>query len=1000
MSGKSQKKTTVVPSNPPTSPADEMPEGKDSRRLKSEKPAAGLNVRWTVPAVCLFLAAITFAVFGQTLHHEFVNFDDNLYVSDNPVVQKGLTWEGFRWALTYGSIGHWHPLTWLSHMLDCQLYGLQAGGHHLTNVLLHTASVILLFLVLRRMTGFFWRSAFVAAVFAVHPLRAESVAWVSERKDVLSAVFFMLTIGAYVRYVHRSPSKIRYSVVMLCFALGLLSKNMLVTTPFVLLLLDYWPLGRLSSFTPQVLFRLVAEKIPLFMLTVGSCVATALVPEKVTADQLSFGLRMENAVMSYVTYLWQMIHPLGLACVYPNPANYLPFWQVAGALGLLLAITGAAWASRRTHPWFVVGWLWYVGTLIPVIGIVQISYYAHADRYTYLSQIGLYLLLTWAVADLCAGWRHGRVLLGGLATVILAALIFCARTQTMYWRNSELLWTHTLACTSGNYIAHEELGNALPQRKRADEAIAQYQMALQIKPDDVLAHNNLGYALLQKGDVDEAIAHCQRALQLKPDFAEAYNNLGNAMLQKGQVDEAIIHCQRALQIKPDLAEAQNNLGNALLQKGRADEAITQCQRALQLKPGFAEACYNLGNALLQKGRVDEAITRYQKALQIRPGYAEAHNNLGNALLQKGQVDEAIVQYQTALQLKPDDAEACYNLGYALLQKGQVDEAIARCQKALQLKPDFAEACYNLGSALLQKGRVDEAIIQYQKALQIKPDYAEVHYNLGNALLQKGRVDEAITQYQQALQLKPDDAEAHNNLGYARLLKGQVDEAMGHFQQALQMKPDYAEARYNFGNALLQKGRVDEAITQYQQALQLKPDNAKAHVNLGGALLQKGRVDEAMGHFQKALQLKPDDVKIHSNFGDALLQEGRVDEAIAQYQKVLQIKPDSPYVLNNLAWLLATCPDAHIRDGVQAVKYAGRACELTRYGVAPFVGTLAAACAEAGRYDEAIAAAQKACALAAAAGEEELLEKNRKLLALYQAHQPYREAAGKLVPAAP
>ncbi len=728
MSGKSKKKATVAPSRPPTSPAGKMPGVEGARSLESERRPAGLNDRWQVPGVCIFLAAVIWTVFGQTLGHEFVGFDDDLYVNDNPLVQKGLTWEGFRWALTYGQIGHWHPLTWLSHMLDCQLYGLRAGGHHLTSVLLHGVAAILLFLVLRRMTGFLWRSAFVAAVFAIHPLRAESVAWVAERKDVLSAVFFMLTIGAYVRYVHRPSSKIRYSAVMLCFALGLLSKNMLMTMPFVLLLLDYWPLNRLSSFTPQVLLRRVAEKIPLCILTVGSCVATALVPEKITADQLSFGLRMENAVVSYVIYLWQMIHPLGLACLYPSQVNYPPLWQVAGALGLLLAITGAAWAFRRTHPWFVVGWLWYVGMMIPVIGIVQISLYAaHADRYTYLPQIGLYLLLTWTAGELCAGWRHGRAVLGGLATVILAALIFCARTQVSYWRNAELLWTHTLACTSDNYVAH--------------------------------------------------------------------NNLGNTLLQQGKVDEAITHFQESLQIKPD----------------------------------YAGACYNLGNALFQKGNVDEAIIQYQKAVQINPDNAAAHNNLG----------------------------------YVLLQQGKVDEAIAHFQEALQIKPDYAGACYNLGHALRQKGKVDEAIIQYQKALQIKPDYAEAWYNLGNALL----------------------------------------------------------------------------------------------------------------------------------------QQGKVDEAIAHYQQALQIKPDFPEVLKNLAWLLATCPDAHIRDGVQAVKYAGRACELTHYGVTTLVGTLAAAYAEAGRYDEAIAAAQKACALATAAGEEELLEKNQKLLALYQAHQPYHEADGKVVPAA-
>jgi tetratricopeptide (TPR) repeat protein len=907
MNGRSKKKPAAAHSSLVTSTAGERPEAEGSRPLKSESPAAGLNERWLVPGVCVFLAAITFAVFGQTLRHEFVNYDDDRYVYENPVVQKGLTWEGFRWALTYGNIGHWHPLTWLSHMLDCQLYGLNPGGHHLTNVLLHTATAILLFLVLRRMTGFLWRSAFVAAVFAIHPLRVESVAWVAERKDVLSAFFFMLTLWAYTRYTQGvtggewrvasgppsqgfrlRPASARqagaaggglaspvtghgslfYWLVVLFFALGLLSKNMLVTMPFVLLLLDYWPLKRISDLKSvsqlSTFNHLLFEKWPFFLLSAASCVVTALVPEKVTAGQLPFGLRMENAVVSYVTYLWQMIHPSGLACLYPNPVNYLPLWQVAGAVGLLLAISGATWACRQTHPCLVVGWLWYLGMMIPVIGLVQISFYAHADRYTYLPQIGLYLLLTWAAADLCAGWRHRRVLLGGGATVILAGLIFCARAQTAYWRNSESLWTHTLACTSGNFVGHTNLGNALFKEDKVDEAIVQHQQALQINPD----------------------------------FAEAHNNLGNALLQKGRVDEAITHFQMALQIKPDNAKAHNNLGNALLQKGRVDEAMAHFQKALQINPDFAEAQYNFSNALMQKGKVDEAIIHFQKALQISPDNAKAHNNLGSALL----------------------------------QKGRADEAIAHFQKAVQIKPDYAGACYNLGNALLQKGRVDEAMAHFQKALQINPDFAEAHYTLGNALL----------------------------------LKGRADEAMAHYQKAVQIKPDFAEAQYNFGNALFQKGKVDEAMVHFQKAVQIRPDFAEGHYNLGNALLQKGRVDEA----------------------------------IAQYQTALQIKPDSLNVLNKLAWLLATCPDAHIRDGVQAVKYAGRACELTHYGVTILVGTLAAAYAEAGRFDDAMTTAQKACALASAAGEPDLLDKNQKLLALYRAHQPYREMPGKFVPAAP
>ena len=726
--------------------------------------------------ICLGLALVVGVVFGQTLGYEFVNYDDAVYVYENAQVSQGLSLRGIEWAFTYGNIGHWHPLTWLSHMLDCQFYGLNPGGHRLTNILLHTATTILLFLVLRRMTGFLWRSAFVAAVFAIHPLRVESVAWVAERKDVLSAFFFMLTLWAYVRYVRRPPSMIRYGVVVLFFALGLLSKNMLVTMPFVLLLLDYWPLNRLSGFTPQVLLRRVAEKIPLFVLTVGSCVATALVPEKVSAgDSLSFALRMENAVVSYVTYLWQMLHPLGLACVYPNPVNYLPIWQVAGALGLLLAISGVAWAFRQTHPCLVVGWLWYLGMMIPVIGIVQISYYAHADRYTYLPQIGLYLLLTWVMADLCAGCHHRRVVLGGLSTVILAALICCAHTQASYWRNDETLWTHTLACTSGNTVGEIYLGNALCQKGKVDEAIVHYQRALQIEPNSVKAHIVLGNALLQKGNVDEAIPFYQKALQIEPENSEAHNNLGNALLQKGNLNEAITQFQKALQVKPDYADACYNLGNALLQKGNLNEAIAQFQKALQIKPDYADACYNLGNALLQKGNVDKAISYYQKALQIEPKSVKAHINLGNAMFQKGNADEAIPHYQTALQIKPENSEAHNNLGNALLQKGKVDEAIVHYQKALQIKPDNVEVQKNLAwvlatcpQASLRNG--NKAVELAQRANQLTGDGNPVFLGtLAAAYAEAGRFPEAVATAQRALQV----AETQPSTALADTLRSQL-----------------------------------------------------------------------------------------------------------------------------------------------------------------------------------------------------------------------------------
>ena len=619
--------------------------GTTDRRSSPEHASHPKMKYWTyetysAAAVCGFLLLAVALVFGQTVGHEFVNYDDNPYVYENPVVQKGLTLEGFHWALTYGEIGHWHPLTWLTHMLDCQIHGLKAGGHHLTNVLLHAGSAILLFLVLWRMTGFLWRSAFVAAVFAVHPLRAESVAWVAERKDVLSGLFFMLTLGAYVRYLNRPTSMVRYGTVVLFFALGLLSKNMLVTLPFVLLLLDYWPLNRLSGFAPRNWFRLAAEKWPLFALTAASCVITLMVPEEVPiGDRLPLALRMENAVVSYVTYLWQMVYPSGLAVLYPNPTGRLPFWQEAGALGLLLAISGIIFAFRRRRPYLVVGWLWYLGMMVPVIGIVQISYYAHADRYTYLPQIGLYLMLTWTAADLSSGWRHRRAVLGAVSAVILSALIYSAHMQVSYWQNSESLWTHTLACTARNYVAHMNLGKALKERGQIDAAMAHYRKVLEIKPEHAEAYNNLGILLAENRQIDAAIAHYRKALEIKPDYVEAHNSVGMALAGCGEIDAAVVHFRKALEIKPDYAEAHNNLGNALMGRDQVDEAVAHFRKALEIRPDYAKGYNNLGIARARSGQIDAAIAHFRKALEIKPDYAAARNNLYRALQQSGQYDD-------------------------------------------------------------------------------------------------------------------------------------------------------------------------------------------------------------------------------------------------------------------------------------------------------------------------------------------------------------------------
>ena len=658
--------------------------------------------RRIVFGICIFLAGVIWVVFGQTTKFGFINFDDDEYVYANPEVSQGLTLSGIRWAFTHTYSSNWHPLTWISHMMDCQFYGLKAGGHHFTNVFLHTLTTILLFLVLRRMTRMLWRSAFVAAIFAVHPLHVESVAWIAERKDVLSGLFFVLTIGAYVRYARRPWSIGRYGFVMLLYLLGLMCKPMLVTLPLVLVLLDYWPLNRFqfqNKSQPAFRFfghlipkRLILEKLPLIALAVASCAITIFAQTNSigTFQSVPFHLRLGNSLISYAVYLRQMFWPSGLAILYPITSETIAIPEVMASLFLLIVISVAAYLLRRRCPYFVTGWLWYLIMLVPVIGILQVGTQARADRYTYLPQIGLYALLTWAAADLCAKWRHRRVILGGVSAIVLGALIFCAREQTSYWQNSETLWTHTIACTSGNFIAHYNLGDVLLQKGELDGAIIHFQKALEIRPDSGETYNNLGNALLQKGEIDEAMVQLQNALRYKPDDSEAYYNLGNALLQKNNVEEAIANYKKALQINPNDTDVQINLGNALLKNGKIDEAIGCYQKTLQIAPGYAEADYNLANAFIQKGNLDEAIVYYRKALQITPDSPAVLNNFAwllatcsNKNIRNG--TQAVKYASRACELTHyDDPDLVSTLAAACAQAGQFSNAVKTAQNALQL----------------------------------------------------------------------------------------------------------------------------------------------------------------------------------------------------------------------------------------------------------------------------------------------------------------------------
>jgi tetratricopeptide (TPR) repeat protein len=567
--------------------------------------------------VCLFLIVATLTVYWQVRNHDFVNYDDDKYVTKNPHVQAGVSREGIIWAFTTTHASNWHPLTWLSHMLDCQLYGLNPEGHHLTNLLLHIANTLLLFLVLKRMTEALWRSAIVAALFALHPLHVESVAWVAERKDVLSTFFFMTTMWAYVRYVE-CPRLGRYVLVAFSFSLGLIAKPMLVTLPFVLLLMDYWPLGRLELRPSTVPINiqtqhskypacqdsralpLLWEKAPFFVLAAVSAVVTIVVQRAggslSSLEMFPLTIRVANALVSYLSYIGKMIWPMHLAVFYPHP-GMRPVWQAAGAGLLLLCVSVAVIRAAQRAPYLAVGWLWYLGTLIPVIGVVQVGAQAMADRYTYVPLIGVFVMIGWGLRDLVSRWDHLGAVVPGCVGVIFAALMICTWLQVSRWNNSISLFEHTLDITVDNNLAHYNLGIVLAERGRLEEAIGHFSEALRIKPDDAEAHNNLGIALAERGRLEEAMGHFSEALRIKPDYAEPHYNLGIALALQRRRQEAMHHFSVAVKLKPDYAEAHLNLGAVIASQGRLQQAVDHFAEALRIKPDFAKAKHYLEQAI-------------------------------------------------------------------------------------------------------------------------------------------------------------------------------------------------------------------------------------------------------------------------------------------------------------------------------------------------------------------------------------------------------------------
>ena len=718
---------------------------------------AAQNFR-TKSLIGVALGLMTLALYVPALRFDFLTYDDQQYVTENPHVRAGLTARGIAWA--FGNhAGNWHPLTWISHMLDCQLYALYPWGHHMTNVLLHTANTILLFLALRGLTGGLWRSAFVAALFGWHPLHVESVAWVAERKDVLSAFFFMLTLGAYAKYVSsvegqevQSPkSKVQspkfwYCSTMLFFVLGLMSKPMVVTLPFVLLLLDYWPLRRVfhtccSSRRKEALTDsgaaeqasveppsvgsykrkpgwLLLEKLPFFALAAIGCVLTikaqSQVQAVVSAAGLPIGTRLAHVAVSYLHYIGAMFFPRHLAVFYPyETTNSVA--KVIWACLVLGLISLTALGLRQRRPYLLVGWFWFLGMLVPVIGLVQVGEQAWADRYTYLPLIGLFVAAVWGIREIFQ--RHASVeetstmarsgavgtprptsasMVGrgvltapGIATVVIGVtLLGLTSIQLRYWRNTRTLFEHTAAVTHNNYMAVTLLGSLLAK----------------------------------EGKLDEAIAHYNLALQWKPGFPEAHFFRGNAFEQQGKLNEAIAEYKQALWFKPIEEQTHILLGAVLAKKQQYKEAADQYGAALKLNPESPVAHNNLARVLQTEGRLDEAMEHYSAALRLDPSLAQAHNNLGVLMLARGRTAEGVSELREAVRLNPGDVEKEYNLAVALSQEQQWSEGADLLAKIAEKRPGDPNTRYQCAVALSHLGRTREAMSQYASALLIQPDF--------------------------------------------------------------------------------------------------------------------------------------------------------------------------------------------------------------------------------------------------------------------------------------
>lgn len=769
---------------------------------------------WLV-VISLFLCGATFLVYLPAVHFDFLNYDDPEYVTENPHVLSGITARSVLWAFTATHACNWHPVSWLSHMVDVELFGQGPVGPHLVNVLLHTVNALLVLVLLVKLTGCLWPSATVAALFALHPLRVESVAWISERKDVLSTFFGLLTLLLYTYYARartlarptylQTSQVVRgkkvlfwYASALFCFALGLMSKPMLVTWPCLMLLLDYWPLNRLrpdGSGTKERFRTVVMEKIPFFALTIASSTVTYIVQKETAAVQswLPLWARIENAFVSYARYLGKVFWPANLAVPYPHPGTWSGYivWL---SIILVLGTSTILWTTKQKRPYAFVGWFWFIGTLVPVIGLVQVGVQSMADRYTYFPSIGLFIMLCWTGAELITE----KPKLHGLAFVSIVVLLVMLATRTSvqlrHWHNTETLFTHTIRSTKNNADALTALGNHMMKLGKFNDARTWYERALSVIAGcQELGTNALSLFFAPTHHTNAAFAKFKQSVKSNARrataFAQMLNNYGLVLAQKGVRDQAIQWYRAALEIKPDYATALQNLAVEFAVKGDHAKAIELFSAALKILPDEPKVHLGLARSLKATHQFESAIQHFQTALVAFPTNATIHEEIGVCMAEAGAVTEAIKHYQTALKLNPYLFKTRNNLGAALLSLGQYEAAIEQFKIAIRFNPNYAPAYENLGVALAATGKIQDGITYLRTAIALEPDVANAHFNLANLLAQQKKLRAAVLEYRQVLQLEPNHVPALCNLAKVLIELGERAEANQLAQKAYAIAPE-------------------------------------------------------------------------------------------------------------------------------------------------------------------------------------------------------------------